>query len=202
MMNQETRVAIINKEIEVYQKYINLIPTIAEIIEKFNNKCINKKFTEALDEAANNGKTGQERKFLATTSYGYNGRFEIEVRAYDNSVKEITDDEYPNHYQVENNKYIFEFPKENFEITDSGNYRVKADAMIESLANSKNNLLNRIDTLQTGLAQADEMIAEMKRIKSEFAEFENKYNYHIREIMGVNFRLRNDSGMGYTRYDI
>lgn len=58
MMNQETRVAIINKEIEVYESYINLIPTIEEVIKKFDNKCINKKFDNALNEAVNNGKTG------------------------------------------------------------------------------------------------------------------------------------------------
>ena len=43
MMNMDTRVALINKEIEVYESYINLIPTISEVIKRFDNKCINKK---------------------------------------------------------------------------------------------------------------------------------------------------------------
>lgn len=201
-MNQETRIAIINKEIEVYQSYINLIPTISEIIKRFNNKCINKKFKTALDEAVNNGKTGQERKFLATTNYGYNGRFEIKVHAYNDRVKEITDKEYPDHYRVENNIYIFEFPKENFEITGSNNYRIKADVMIESLSKCRDILLDRIETLKVGLAQSDEMIQEMKRINAEVRAFEDKYNYHIRNIMGVNFTLKNNNYMGYSRNDI
>lgn len=202
MMNQETRVAIINKEIEVYESYIALIPIMEEVIRKFDNKCINKKFQTALDESVNNGKTGQERKFHVTTNYGYNGRFEIEVRAYNDGVKEITDKEYPNYYRVENNRYIFEFPKEVFEVTDSGNYRIKADAILECLANSTDNLLDKIDVLRNGLVQANEMIAEMKRIKSEVEAFEKKYNYHMRNVMGVNFTLRSNCGMGYTRYDI
>lgn len=201
-MNQETRVAIINKEIEVYNSYIALIPIMEEVIRKFDNKCINKKFQTALDEAVNNGNTKQGRKFLATTKYGYNGRFEIEVRAYNDSVKEITDKEYPNHYRVENNRYTFEFPKENFEITDSGNYRIKTDAMIESLGKCRDILLGKIETLKVGLAQADEMITEMKRIKAEVKAFEDKYSYHMRDVMGVNFTLRSNCGTGYTRYDI
>ena len=72
MINIETRIAIINKEIEVYQSYIGLIPTIVEVIRKFDNKCINKKFQTALDEAINNGNTKQ-RKFYVTTNYGYSG---------------------------------------------------------------------------------------------------------------------------------
>ena len=202
MMNQKTRIAIINKEIEVYNSYISLIPIIEKVIRQFDNKCINKKSQTALDEAINNGKTGQERKFFVTTNYGYNGRFEIEVRAYNDSVKEITDKEYPSHYQVENNRYIFEFPKEVFEITDSGNYRIKSQEMLECLANSTDDLLDRIDVLRNGLAQADEMIAEMKRIKAEVEAFEKKYSYHMRNVMGVNFTLRSNCNMGYTRYDI
>lgn len=201
-MNQETRVAIINKEIEVYESYINLIPTISEVIKKFDNKCINKKFQTALDEAVNNENIKQGRKFLATTNYGYNGCFVIEIHAYNDSVKEVTDREYPNYYRVENNRFSFEFPKENFEITDSGNYRIKADVMFESLVIRKNNLLDRIETLKVGLAQADEMIAEMKRIKAEVKAFEDKYSYHMRDVMGVNYELRSNCGIGYTRYDI
>lgn len=132
MMNQETRIAIINKEIEVYNSYISLIPIMEKVIRKFDNKCINKKFETALDEAANNGKTGQERKFRVAIGYGYAGQFEISVYAYDDSVKEITDKEYPNYHRVENNEYTFVIPKGDFEITNSGNYRIKAEEVIES----------------------------------------------------------------------
>ena len=202
MMNQETRVAIINKEIEVYESYINLIPTIEEVIKKFDNKCINKKFDNALNEAVNNGKTGQERKFYANTKYGYSGQFGITFHAYDDSVKEITDKEYPSYYKVENNTYTFVIPKDNFEITDSGNYRIKANEMIETLKEHIPNICISIESLQKGLAEADEMISEFKRIKAEFEKFEKKYSYHMRDIMGVNFALRNNGSYEYRNYDI
>ena len=136
MMNMETRIAIVNKEIEVYESFINIIPTIAEVIRRFDNKCINKKFTDALDKAVNNGDI-KNRKFYISTEYGYNGQFEITVHSYNDSVKEISDKEYPNHYRVENNTYVFMIPKDNFEITDSGNYRIKADAIITAVCNFK-----------------------------------------------------------------
>lgn len=202
MMNQETRVAIINKEIEVYESYINLIPIISEVIKLFDNKCINKKFDNALNEAVNNGKTGQERKFYANTKYGYSGQFEITFHAYDDSVKEITDKEYPSYYKVENNTYTFVIPKDNFEITDSGNYRIKANEMIETLKEHIPNICIRIESLQKGLAEADEMISEFKRIKAELEAFKTKYDYHIRDIMGVNFELRNNGSYEYRNYNI
>lgn len=202
MMNQETRIAIINKEIEVYNSYISLIPIMEKVIRKFDNKCINKKFETALDEAANNGKTGQERKFRVAIGYGYAGQFEISVYAYDDSVKEITDKEYPNYHRVENNEYTFVIPKGDFEITNSGNYRIKAEEVIETLYECKDKIRFRINALHDGLAYADEMIEEMKRIKAEFEAFNNKYPYHIRDIMGVYFELIDNGSYEYKNYDI
>lgn len=202
MMNQETRVAIINKEIEVYNSYISLIPIMEKVIRKFDNKCVNKRFETALDEAANNGKTGQERKFRVAIGYGYAGQFEISVYAYDDTVKEITDKEYPYYHRVENNVYMFMIPKGDFEITNSGNYRIKAEEMIETLHECGDKIRFRINTLHDGLDKVDEMIAEMKRIKAEFEAFRTKYDYHIREVMGVNFEMRDNSGYGYRNYDI
>ena len=202
MINMETRIAIINKEIEVYESYINLIPTISEVIKQFDNKCINKKFDNALDVAINGEDAKGNRKFYISTSYGYSGQFEITVHSYNDSVKEISEKEYPNHYRVENNTYTFMISKDNFEITDSGNYRIKVDAIIESLYKSENILLSRIETLKTELIKADEMISEMKRIKAELEAFEKKYSYHMRDIMGVNFTLRDNTSYGYKNYDI
>ena len=202
MMNQETRIAIINKEIEVYNSYILLIPIIEEVIRKFDNKCINKKFQTALDEAINNGKTGHERKFFVATNYGYNGQFEITVRSYNDSVKEITDKEYPSYYKVENNIYTFVIPKGDFEITDSGNYRIKVNEMIETIKEHAANINFSIMALKKGLAQANEMITEMKRIKTELEAFKNKYQYHMRDLMGVNYELRDNSSMQYRNYNI
>ena len=201
-MNKETRIAIINKEIEVYQSYINLIPTIAEVVKRFNNKCINKKFEDALNEAVNNGKTGQERKFLVRTNYGYSGQFEITVHSYNDTVKEISEKEYPSYYRVENNDYTFVIPKGNFEITNSGNYRIKADEMIEVLGEHEINILFSIKNLQKGIEQYDEMVAEMKRIKRELEAFNNRTSYHLRDLFGVKFTLRDNTSMQYRNYDI
>lgn len=202
MMNMETRVAIINKEIEVYQSYIDLIPTIAEVIRNFDNKCINKKFDNALDVTINGENAKGKRKFYISTSYGYAGQFEITLHSYNDSVREVTDKEYPSYYKVENNNYTFVIPKGDFEITESGNYRIKADKVIETIKEHNANICFSIEALKKGLANADEMIAEMKRIKAEFEAFNNKYPYHMCDLMGVNFTLRNNGSYEYRNYDI
>lgn len=201
MMNIETRIAIINKEIEVYQSYLNLIPVIEKVIKKFDNKCINKKFQTALDEAVNDGE--KQRKFYISTEYGYEGCFIIVVHAYDANVIEKTDKDYCSTYRVYNDTHNFRFPKENFEITDSGNYRINADEMIKTMyEKSAVDLYDSMIILETGLKQADEMISEMKRIKAELEAFEKKYSYHMRDIMGVNFTLRDNTSYEYRNYDI
>ena len=186
----------------MYESYINLIPTISEVIKRFDNKCINKKFGEALDIAINGENARGNRKFFVRTNYGYSGQFEITITNYDDSVKEIADKEYPNYYRVENKNYTFIIPKIDFEITDSGNYRVKADAVIETLKDHKTNIIASIKGLEIGLTQTDEMIAEMKRIKAELEAFKNKYDYHMRDLMGLNFELRDNSGIQYRNYNI
>lgn len=180
MMNMETRIAIVNKEIEVYESFINIIPTIAEVIRRFDNKCINKRFTDALDKAVNNGDI-KNRKFYISTEYGYSGQFEITVHSYNNSVKEITDKEHPNYYRVENDTYTFIISKNDFEITESGNYRIKVDAIIESLYKSENILLSRIETLKTELIKANEMISEINEneVRDEDILSDHAYIYRV-----------------------
>ena len=93
-------------------------------------------------------------------------------------------------------------PKGDFEITDSGNYRINADTMIDTIKEHAANINFSIMALKKGLAQANEMITEMKRIKSELEAFNNKYPYHMRDLMGVNYTLRDNSSMQYRNYNI
>lgn len=201
MMNMETRIAILNKELEVYNNFINLIPTIYKVIHGFDGKVINKKFEKALDEAVKGN--GNKREYYASTEYRYGGNFFIKIHCYDDSIKEVGDDrEYPSWYKVSNSDYYFCFPKDNFIITDSGNYRVIADKMRETIVKEIPKLHDDIETIENGIKQADEMIAEAKRIKAELEAFNNKYDYNIRNVMGVVFDLRDNSGFQYRNYNI
>lgn len=200
MMNMETRIAILRKEVEVYNNFINLIPTIYKVIHAFNGKVINKKFNEALDNAVN-GK--EKREYYAITEYGYDRNFIIKVHCYNDSIKEVgSNSEYPNWYKVSNSNYYFCFPKDNFIITDSGNYRVIADKMRETIIKEVPKIQSEIETIENGINQADEMISEAKRIKAELEAFNNKYDYNIRNVMGVVFDLRDNSNFQYRNYNI
>lgn len=200
MMNMKTRIAILRKEVEVYNNFINLIPTIYKVIHAFNGKVINKKFNEALDNAVN-GK--EKREYYAITEYGYDRNFIIKVHCYNDSIKEVgSNSEYPNWYKVSNSNYYFCFPKDNFIITDSGNYRVIADKMRETIIKEVPKIQSEIETIENGINQADEMISEAKRIKAELEAFNNKYDYNIRNVMGVVFDLRDNSNFQYRNYNI
>ena len=201
MMNMETRIAILRKEIEIYNNFINIIPTIYKVIHQFDGKVINKKFEKALDEAVKGN--GSKRKYYASTGYGYNENFIIKVHCYDDSIKEVGDDrEYPSWYRINNSDYNFCFPKDNFIITDSGNYRVIADKIRETIVKEIPKLHAEIETIENGIKQADEIIAEAKRIKKELETFNKKYDYNIRNVMGVVLDLRDNSDSQYRNYNI
>lgn len=201
MMNMETRIAILRKEVEVYNNFINLIPTIYKVIHEFNGKVINKKFEKALDEAVKGN--GNKREYYASTEYRYGGNFFIKIHCYDDIIKEVGDGrEYPNWYNVSNSNYYFCFSKDNFIITDSGNYRVVADKMRETIIKEIPKLHAEIETIEEGIKQVDEMISEAKRIKAELESFNKKYDYHIRNVMGAVFDLRDNSDYQYRNYNI
>ena len=59
-----------------------------------------------------------------------------------------------------------------------------------------------IETIENGSKQVDEIIAEAKRIKKELDAFNNKYDYNIRNVMGVVLDLRDNSDSQYRNYNI
>lgn len=202
-MEQKTRVAIINKEIETFQKYIDFIPVMLNVCKKFDGKVINAKFEKALDEAANDGQTRENRICYISTGYSYNGKFEISVNIYDRNVTEKNNKTiYGSNYYIENDRRIFDFKKELFDITEAGNYRINASKMEERFNEIKEDIENSIELYKRDLTEVDAMIEEARELKKKFKKFEDKYSYHLRSVMGVNFSLRDNSGMGYTRYDL
>ena len=201
MMNMETRIAILQKEIKIYNNFINIIPTIYKVIHKFDGKVINNKFEKAIDEAVKGN--GKKREYYDSTEYRYGGNCIIIIKCYNDSIKEVgSNSEYPNWYKVSNSDYRFYFPKDNFIITDSGNYRVIADKMRETIIKEIPKLHAEIETIENGIKQVDEMIAEAKRIKKELDAFNNKYDYNIRNVMGVVLDLRDNSDSQYRNYNI
>lgn len=197
-MNERTRVAFIEKEIEVYQRYIDIIPTITKVLEDFDGKCVNKKLDTALAEALNNGK--EKKGYAVRTSYGYNGDFLISIHIIDDrGVRELdSDSEYPNWYYVTNDKYTYRFPKEIFTITDSGNYRICAKEMALNCELDKSEIQDTIKTYKSNLKKIDAMIKDMRKIKSKMEKFKGKYNSHILEVMGLNFTLKYNGDYQYN----
>ena len=55
-MDDTTRKAIVNKEIETYRKLAVAFESLKVVVKRFDGKCINKRFAEALDEFLKYGK--------------------------------------------------------------------------------------------------------------------------------------------------
>lgn len=206
MIREETRIALLEKEVILYREFAALMPTIAEVVKKYDGKCINKRFTDALQEALNGGKPERGKlKYNVTT--GYAGEyFRIRTHAYDDSVKQL-EGKYPDgenmyyHYRVSNNEHIFAFKTmECGEWTIGGkNWRMNANEALKVLDSAVIDLEEQAVNLEMEIAHATEAVEEMKEIYRKFNAFRGKYSYRFMEVMGLNCRLHNESGYEYNR---
>lgn len=189
-MTNETRYALINQEIATYQMYKSILPEIMKVVREFDGKVINKRLEDALRA---HFKDHEEVSIIYTQWGTYPDSFQIVVCAWKDYVTEncVT-------YRVYNQSHRFVFPvAETLTATETGNFRVHADAMEEYTENHMKELDVSIEGLQEGLQMVPEMLEEMNKIKDIVSKFGNRYPYRIREIFGCMYDLRNNNTYQY-----
>lgn len=106
-MKDCTRVALINKEIETYRKFAAVLGSLKSVIHSFDGKCINKKFTEALDNFLKYGK--EERIYYISAGINpttYGNVFDMSIRCYDDIVRGEADTSgYCSNYYISNKDF-------------------------------------------------------------------------------------------------
>ena len=199
-MNDITRIAIINKEIETYRKFAVVLESLKPVIQSFDGKCINKKFTEAMDEFLFYGKTERQYHVIAgidNTSYG--SMFDFGIRCYDDIVKGEADSMgYCSNYYINNRDFTMRVKAGEVTTTSAnGKPRINSKALIEKLDDKIQQLHNKAEELENDLSQVENMRADLEQIKKIMEVFNGKYHGRITEVFNCNYILKNNNGMQY-----
>lgn len=201
MMNDRTKVAIISKEIETYRKFAVALESLKTVIHTFDGKCINKKFTEALDDFLKYGKA--ERSYyisarINATSYG--NVFDMSIRCYDDCVRGEADSSgYCSSYYISNRDFSMRVKAEEVTTTTSANGKpgINAKALSEKIDEKIQYLHNKAEELEKALNQVESMKADMEQIKQLMVVFNGKYHGRVTEVFNCNYFLKDNNGMQY-----
>ena len=200
-MNDNTRTALINKEIETYRKFAVVLESLKPVIQSFDGKCINKKFTEAMDEFLFYGKTDRQYHVTAgidTTSYG--SMFDLAIRCYDDIVRGEADSSgYCSSYYISNKDFTMRVKAEEVTTTTAtnGKPRINAKALWDKLDEKIQQLHSKAEALEKDLSHVEDMRADLEQIKQMMAAFNGKYHGRIIEVFNCNYSLRDNNGMQY-----
>ncbi|MBQ2882704.1 MAG: hypothetical protein IJE43_02870 [Alphaproteobacteria bacterium] len=200
-MNDNTRTALINKEIETYRKFAVVLESLKPVIQSFDGKCINKKFAEAMDEFLFYGNT-TERQYhvtigIDTTSYG--SMFDLAIRCYDDIVRGEADSSgYCSSYYISNRDFTMRVKSEEVTTTlPGGKPRINAKALSDKLDEKIQQLHSKAEALEKDLSHVEDMRADLEQIKQMMAAFNGKYHGRITEVFNCNYSLKDNNGMQY-----
>lgn len=200
LITDNTRIALINKEIETYRKFATVLESLKETIRAYDGKCFNKKLTEAMQEFLKYGKA--ERTYYVSAEIvqsGYGNYFDISIHCYDDLVYGEADQHgYTNNYRIHNNECNLRMKAEEVtEKTDGGKFRIKAESVISKFDEKIQYLHNEAERLEKALQEMDSMREDLKQLKQMMSFFNGKYNSRVKEVFCCNYDLKDNNSMQY-----
>ena len=156
-MDKETKIKLLNKQIEVYKSIVQKFEKAIPVVESFNAKVLNVKLDRALKEIDG--------------SIGYNsGHCTIFAYTNDRSIKtDRGDSVYVDCYKVD----------VAITLDDTGK-RIVATETISNIKEQINTINKRIKCIEDSISSYDNMVREYNNIKESIKDFKNKYDYIIR----------------------
>lgn len=194
-MTDETRYALIQKEIDTYQYYIDAIPSILKVLKQFDGKVVNVKIENALKEEFD--KEGKAHVRAEREGWCYKIKVFIcddyvaAPRPLKACVGTLTGktDEFA--YFIQNRQYAYAFKiDECFTKTENDRYRIDYTAMEDRLTIIAMELTNRMNDLKNGIQHVEEMQEAARQLQKMYDDYQNEYSYRIKELFDCNFSLR------------
>lgn len=181
MTDFEIAKALTEKQIEVLENLLALVPAVNEVVRKFDGKVLNKRFDTALRNATDDK--------ASCTKKNYTDGWDIVLREYNNrfvSIPNETGDYATAHYIKHEYIYLADsvWNDEKW-LTDDG--RIKADELIADIEYHANSAAEDVKKLKGQLESVETYIAEFNRMKAERWAFECNTSYALREYFNLNF---------------
>lgn len=156
---------LIRLEIKTKKRAVELIEQLIPVIRKWDGKCLNKRFTEAMQEA-----TG-EHIIWGTR---YNSWPEISWYPQERSVKSVNG-EYNHNYITDIDVNLLCHMNMNEAISE--NKRINGDALLLSMSKRRRELEETIAELENGLTKVDEWIKRIEELEKQQEALKNEIPY-------------------------
>ena len=181
MTDFEIAKALTEKQIEVLESLLALVPTVKEVARKFDGKVLNKRFDTALSQATD----GKAVCWKKTYMDGY------EIKLWESTDRYISVPNAANNYAIAyyiKQEYIF-LADSGWKTTDwlTEDGRIKASELCAWIDKNASGTAEEVKELKEQLDSVETYIAEFKRMKQERSEFERNTSYMLRSYFDLNF---------------
>lgn len=170
MKEKALEVRLNDKQIEVYESFIEAINEIKRIVKEFDGKCLNVDMEIALKESS---VFDDLDLYVSMQDIKLWGRKEIAVYANNDYIKFNKDDSHSVELPVEVNGCYFEI------FTDEN--KIDAERTIVNIDIEKDDINRSINRLKTACTLYDDMLIEYTNLRNMIQEYRFKYDYSIRK---------------------
>ena len=179
-MLNNVRAAAVNAQIRAYKDFSMVAMAIIPVVKSFDGKVLNKRFADALNNATL--PAGCDFWFAVEKS----SRFDIKCHTNNRSYKNAPDrNGYSSTSYIEySDCYI------SLDVDDALNDgRINADAIIDVIKEKSAYYKDMAGSLEYGRDNYDSMVDDLQAIANQLIAFNKKYDYCIRETLGLNFDI-------------
>lgn len=166
----QTAFSKMEHDISINTQFINSLMAFISVSEQFNNKVLNKRFTDALREA------------LKDNFNVYDFKYSYKKDAVD----------FPVYIKgIYNTSHYFRFPIDKcFTETESGKLRITAKGFREQCQEIREKLIHENMRIRSDIEIAYQMLSDAQELKKKADEYYNKYSYSLKERFKCNYTLK------------
>lgn len=179
---------LVELEIKNRKEALELYSKVIEVVEKFDEKVLNKRFDTALKTV--DKRLSYEREY---------NRFEIQMNVFDSRCcKSVKEDNYgyssynyltTNYLVLNNLLYTYSYSEEDIVLLN--NERINSSVLIESLLIGEAHMKNEIASLEYSLTKIDEWKKKLESLREEVQQTMKTIPYVIREYYDINYSISN-----------
>jgi hypothetical protein len=175
--NKPLAVKLTEKQIEVYSNLLSLVPSIEEVLRRFDGKIVNKRISTALQAVA---------RGVCFDKSLYSGRWELTACEWDNRSVPGEPDRFGYcgaHYIKDETLHLANDGQGEGFIDGEG--RLCAKKAIAAIEKNREHYQRKIEAMREQLSHIDSIISKYKALEAAKKEFNDNLDYSIRDYFGL-----------------
>lgn len=175
--NKPLAVKLTEKQIEVYSNLLSLVPSIEEVLRRFDGKIVNKRISTALQAVA---------RGVCFDKSPYSGCWELTAHEWDNRSVSGEPDRFGycgSHYISDDRLYLADDAIEDSFIDGEG--RLCAGKAIAAIEKNREHYQRKVEAMRDQLSRIDSIISKYKALEAAKKEFNDNLDCSIRDYFGL-----------------